>query len=1579
MIRKVMSIISIFLITGLSLWFFSGVFAAPDAVTLDVIIESTGPYDPGETVAAAVAFQRSEGSGEAPFLMEIYIPSGLTLVDVKGEFKDVKPEELTVKDNLIIWEGDGAASAGLRANLQLKVDACPGGGTSCKVNLAAQLTDAKGQSLKADKTLEIEVPDEVQPLNSEDLAIIFTDEAGNPITETSSEEPFLINVRYERTPNSGVNPFGLEIKLPENIIMIGEIKLDEFGVAESKLIQEDGFIIWQGVFVEEVSRAQPVQGFNIGMPPTLGTICPQGEGQCPLEILARLTDGTGQEIKTSESISLKIPPPEMSFNTQLKLAGAEDGLRQGDQFTALLELSSQGGQEGEPIMLQFLLPNSLALNGEADVQAINAEVGDPTIGDGSIMFETFVGVDGLIQIKVPLVAALGCEEDDPTYPECKDFTTLKALKADQSTASETETPFLIFPQAQPNEETIDLGLEIVQEDELTPLKPGDSVFVHISAARANGAAPAPFGFLLEVSGLKYSGNATFETENAGPEKITSPGDVPALKWEGEIGGTGNLKAILEYTVDACENGTSCTVGARTAFSQDGKTIGTRELKAVVQDDSSYDPELVDLAAGVIVWEREFNFDETEASPAEIMKEIKALPTTGTCLEACEAILLGMHNENEVPVEIFWQIGVPNTLKASKSAYLGGGLGDENSTLRFKYLIPGQEFKTVRVPFEITQLIEDGVKNELAISYCVQPEGSDLCSGAEEEERFLQLFLIIIMIFVGRDHADAPTSQNHAGVVMEAYGPGTASALFPVSRDPAVLSPFPNTAYGPAHQVPWQYKLGDRVSLETDVDRGLDLDFAYNIDPAANDPDNDRYDDGVDIGSLVFENCQPATIPVEITIQPSAVSHFSNSGGQAYINIWLDTDRNGRWDNGVGLCGGSTSDHIAIDYPVDIVALGAGTHVINVATDAVEWPSAFELDTLSRWMRVMLSDRESNKDTYITHGDGRGDQAPYYGGETEDYLYVPPAAPAANFAADMEIDVDIVPIGPGTITSWGDVPNLQGRQPKGEMVIKFRNKGNGPAEDIELEVQLTKVTDIVHWEVGCPPLCDLEPEAVELVDPSNLKVTIPGMGRDEFGTLTLGWTGCLTCVRSIEDAAAIDQLAFVRIKSKANTTDFSDIVSLKWPPIERFAPDFTLGWHGCLTCVRSIDVGSEMAQLDPFIIFNLKAEPGAEIIILKDGEPMVTDIEMFCNAEGKCPIPQELYEAVTLEQGLHSYTAAMVDPTTGLWGRPPSKPLVMGCVDDIVDGTLMFRNSETGQVWKAPANDRYANQEVSYLKLKTGVPTDIQVNYCGDDPQPTLTLQVGSKSILLSQISGTVYGAKEETLEFPGRRQGENGMTLIVESGSTLYEKSYLVEEADGSRVVDAASGAAVSGAEVTVLVEQEVAFNDTLDAAFVAWDGTGSGISNPLMTGSDGSLTIPVENGSYQLYVAKEGYQPYRSGTIEVTDGQLSTIVSLVPVEPGSADHVIGIDESGFLPGSFEVAAGDIVMFVNYGSQAHGVSGDGWSSGLLANGGSFKRTFETTGTFELTDPGNINALGVVTVAEGSSSGDGSIFLPMIMR
>ena len=625
---------------------------------------------------------------------------------------------------------------------------------------------------------------------------------------------------------------------------------------------------------------------------------------------------------------------------------------------------------------------------------------------------------------------------------------------------------------------------------------------------------------------------------------------------------------------------------------------------------------------------------------------------------------------------------------------------------------------------------------------------------------------------------------------------------------------------------------------------------------------------------------------------------------------------------------------------------------------------------------MLSDRESNKDLYITHGDGRGDATPYWGGETEDYLYVPPAAPASSFAADMEVSVDIIPIGPGTITSWGDVPNLQGRQPQGEMVIKFRNKGNALAEDVVLEVELTELTDIVHAEVACPPLCNLEAEAIQQPKPSQLSVTLPNIGKGEFGSMTLGWTGCLTCTRSIEEAEAVDQnLAFVRIKSKRNIEGFNQIFSLKWPPIERFAPDFTLGWTGCLTCVRSIDVGTSINAVDIFL--HITSDVASQILILRDGEPMVTASEMFCNAEGDCQIPQELYDAITLERGLSSYSVVSLDPT-GAWG-PPSKSITLGCVDDIVEGTLMFRNSATGQVWKAPANDRYANQEVSYLKLKTGVPTDIQVNYCGDDPQPTLSLQVGSKSIQLTQILGTIYGAKEETLEFPGRLQGENGMTLVVESGNTSYEKRYLVEEAGGSRVVDGSTGTAVSGATVTVLVEQGVTFNETSTAAFVAWDGTGSGIANPLQTESDGQLSLPVENGSYQLYVTKDGYQPYRSETIEVTDGQISTIIELVAVESGSADHVIGIDESGFLPGSFTVAQGDVVMFVNYGSLPHGVSGDGWSSGLLANGASFKRTFETTGTFELTDPGNINALGVVTVAEGTSSGAGSIFLPMIMR
>ena len=183
--------------------------------------------------------------------------------------------------------------------------------------------------------------------------------------------------------------------------------------------------------------------------------------------------------------------------------------------------------------------------------------------------------------------------------------------------------------------------------------------------------------------------------------------------------------------------------------------------------------------------------------------------------------------------------------------------------------------------------------------------------------------------------------------------------------------------------PRPFHLGPQVSREAEADIGPDADPFNNILPPANNPDNDRFDDGVNPNLWALNNCQTTTIPVRVFISPQAANWFQQQDEPAYLNVWLDANRDGDWADGFN-CGDIQSEveHIVIDFPVDVVALGAGLHIINVPTGLTPWPAQFAQQPF--WARVTLSEHKSNKTLLfggISYGDGRGFATPFRTGET----------------------------------------------------------------------------------------------------------------------------------------------------------------------------------------------------------------------------------------------------------------------------------------------------------------------------------------------------------------------------------------------------------------------------------------------------------------------------------------------------------------------------------------------------------------------------------------------------------------------
>jgi len=230
-----------------------------------------------------------------------------------------------------------------------------------------------------------------------------------------------------------------------------------------------------------------------------------------------------------------------------------------------------------------------------------------------------------------------------------------------------------------------------------------------------------------------------------------------------------------------------------------------------------------------------------------------------------------------------------------------------------------------------------------------------------------------------DLGDAPDSSNTAGVPMTAYprgGPLGVPAKYPTVYGAG------SPPYGPVH---WQPKavayLGNRVSLENEADSGPDEDGTNNIDPGNDSPDLDKADDGV-VVPLVLPHCELTSFDYWVTVVPLATIEPP----PLYVNVWLDWNRDGDWNDVLQCPDGTMVPEWAVQNQL-LQFVTSGTY--NVATPAFTcWhpPGVQAEDPI--WMRITLSERQWGMVLSAARAGGDGPAAGYEFGETEDYYFVP---------------------------------------------------------------------------------------------------------------------------------------------------------------------------------------------------------------------------------------------------------------------------------------------------------------------------------------------------------------------------------------------------------------------------------------------------------------------------------------------------------------------------------------------------------------------------------------------------------------
>jgi hypothetical protein len=211
-----------------------------------------------------------------------------------------------------------------------------------------------------------------------------------------------------------------------------------------------------------------------------------------------------------------------------------------------------------------------------------------------------------------------------------------------------------------------------------------------------------------------------------------------------------------------------------------------------------------------------------------------------------------------------------------------------------------------------------------------------------------------------DLGDAPDSTNHAAAAMMLAYAGV-QANFPTVWDGTPAG----QAAGPRHaNQTMEGWLGDYLSREAEADLGPDQDGVNNILPAANNPNNDRGDDGWRNRQVKFFDCRRTTLEVRVSKAATATRNFM------YLNVWFDGNRDGDWAD-ISPCQATESEPaqagyewIVQNYIVDMTAIAAG----GARDFLVNTEKVFNAaEGQPHWLRFTLSEEPAVQPPPATEG------------------------------------------------------------------------------------------------------------------------------------------------------------------------------------------------------------------------------------------------------------------------------------------------------------------------------------------------------------------------------------------------------------------------------------------------------------------------------------------------------------------------------------------------------------------------------------------------------------------------------------
>jgi plastocyanin len=332
------------------------------------------------------------------------------------------------------------------------------------------------------------------------------------------------------------------------------------------------------------------------------------------------------------------------------------------------------------------------------------------------------------------------------------------------------------------------------------------------------------------------------------------------------------------------------------------------------------------------------------------------------------------------------------------------------------------------------------------------------------------------------------------------------------------------------------------------------------------------------------------------------------------------------------------------------------------------------------------------------------------------------------------------------------------------------------------------------------------------------------------------------------------------------------------------------------------------------------------------------------------------------------------------------------VEVIVDPTLFWSPlslrfvDQHGSVL-IPKDERGRLDETGWrIFLRPGRTYTVSVFVCCDDPNATVTLEVpGVGVITLTDPDGDrTFGGSFTT---PNPMPAGNLRLCVVCDLVERCSDGRVLIDPEG-HVYDVTQGLESGKLAEAIVTCQEQTGGET---GFNLWPAGDFGQVNPQTTGADGYYSFFTPPGTYRVSAGREGYQDYTSPDLYVVAEPVEHDVPLTPLITETADYTVTIGPFGFEPSLLEIKAGDVVEWLNVDAKVHTTrfvtdaltgssraltNDDGWDSGLLGSGGSYKYRFMTSGSYTYQDPGNP----IIYTAQIIVSDDLKyIYLPVVIK